>query len=138
MSQKFGDLAPSEYPGERLGLPADGPRSVGRVGRRLVAICIDWALASLPAYLLIGGPQAMWWHSLIFMLMQIVFVPTIGGSLGHRMVGLQVVPLAGGWVGIWRPIVRAVLVTLVIPALVWDSDQRGFHDKIAGTVLIRA
>ncbi|MCS3428308.1 RDD family protein [Leucobacter aridicollis] len=138
MSQKFGDLAPSEYPGERLGLPADGPRSVGRIGRRLVAICIDWALASLPAYLLIGGPQAMWWHSLIFMLMQIVFVPTIGGSLGHRIVGLQVVPLAGGWVGIWRPIVRAVLVTLVIPALVWDSDQRGFHDKIAGTVLIRA
>lgn len=138
MSQKFGDLAPSEYPGERLGLPADGPRSVGRVGRRLVAICIDWALASLPAYLLIGGPQAMWWHSLIFMLMQIVFVPTIGGSLGHRIVGLQVVPLAGGWVGVWRPIVRAVLVTLVIPALVWDSDQRGFHDKIAGTVLIRA
>lgn len=138
MSQKFGDLAPSEYPGERLGLPADGPRSVGRVGRRLLAICIDWALASLPAYLLIGGPQAMWWHSLIFMLMQIVFVPTIGGSLGHRIVGLQVVPLSGGWVGVWRPIVRAVLVTLVIPALVWDSDQRGFHDKIAGTVLIRA
>ncbi len=137
MSQKFGDLAPSEYPGERLGLPEDGPRSVGRVGRRLLAICIDWALASLPAYLLIGGPQAMWWHSLIFMLMQIVFVPTIGGSLGHRLVGLQVVPIAGGWVGIWRPIVRAVLVTLVIPALVWDSDQRGFHDKIAGTVLIR-
>ncbi|MFF8817889.1 RDD family protein [Leucobacter sp. NPDC015123] len=137
MSQKFGDLAPSEFPGERLGLPEDGPRSVGRVGRRLLAICIDWALASLPAYLLIGGPQAMWWHSLIFMLMQIVFVPTIGGSLGHRLVGLQVVPIAGGWVGIWRPIVRAVLVTLVIPALVWDSDQRGFHDKIAGTVLIR-
>jgi hypothetical protein len=26
----------------------------------------------------------------------------------------------------------------VIPVLVWDSDQRGFHDKIAGTVLIRA
>ena len=26
---------------------------------------------------------------------------------------------------------------IVIPALVWDSDQRGFHDKVAGTVLIR-
>jgi len=25
----------------------------------------------------------------------------------------------------------------VIPVLVWDSDQRGFHDKIAGTVLVR-
>jgi len=33
--------------------------------------------------------------------------------------------------------VRSVLLGLAIPALVWDSDQRGFHDKIAGTVLIR-
>jgi hypothetical protein len=24
-----------------------------------------------------------------------------------------------------------------VPALVWDSDQRGFHDKVAGTVLLR-
>ncbi|GAA1319545.1 RDD family protein [Leucobacter albus] len=138
MTQKFGDLAPSLYPGERLGLPEEGPRSVARVGRRLLAICIDWALAWLPAYLLIGGPHAMWWHSLSFCVLQIIFIPTIGGSLGHRIVGLHVVPIAGGWVGVWRPIVRSVLVTLVIPALVWDSDQRGFHDKIAGTVLIRA
>ena len=138
MTQKFGDLAPSEYPGERLGLPEAGPRSVGRIGRRLLAICIDWAIASLPAYLLIGGSNAMWWHTLIFAVMQMVFIPTIGGSIGHRLTGLQVVPLAGGWVGIWRPVVRSVLVALVIPALVWDSDQRGFHDKIAGTVLIRA
>lgn len=138
MSQKFGDLAPSIYPGERLGLPMDGPRSVGRVGRRLLAVCIDWALASIPAYVLIGGPFAMWWHLLGFAVLQMIFIPTIGGSLGHRIVGLHVVPLAGGWVGIWRPIVRSVLVALVIPALVWDSDQRGFHDKIAGTVLIRA
>jgi hypothetical protein len=34
--------------------------------------------------------------------------------------------------------VRTLLLCLVIPVLVWDSDQRGFHDKIAGTVLIRA
>lgn len=138
MSQSFGDLAPSVYPGERLGLPESGPRSVARVGRRLIAVCIDWALASPPAYLLIGGPNAMWWHLLAFAALQIIFIPTIGGSLGHRIVGLHVVPIAGGWIGLWRPIVRSLLVTLVIPALVWDSDQRGFHDKIAGTVLIRA
>jgi hypothetical protein len=34
--------------------------------------------------------------------------------------------------------VRSLLLGIVIPALVWDSDQRGFHDKVAGTVLIRA
>lgn len=138
MTQKFGDLAPSEYPGERLGLPEEGPRSVARPGRRLVALAIDWGIASIPAYLLIGGQTAMWWHPIIFAALQMIFIPTIGGSLGHRMLGMYVVPLSGGWIGIWRPIVRSLLIIAVIPPLVWDSDQRGFHDKIAGTVLIRA
>lgn len=137
MSQKFGDLAPSEYPGERLGLPEHGTGSVGRFGRRVVAIAIDWALASLPAYLLIGGPNAKWWHIGIFALLQMVCIPFIGGSFGHRLAGLHVVSLAGGPVGFWRPVVRTILLIAVIPLLVWDSDQRGFHDKVAGTVLIR-
>ena len=138
MVQKFGDLAPSEYPGERLGLPEGGAGSVARIGRRFGAIAIDWALACLPAYLLIGGDHPELWNLLIFGVMQIVFILTIGGSIGHRLLGLRVVPIAGGWVGPWRPLVRTVLLLLVIPVLVWDSDQRGFHDKIAGTVLIRA
>jgi uncharacterized RDD family membrane protein YckC len=128
--QRFGDLEPSKWPGERLGLPESGPHSVARLGRRALAILIDWGLAALPAYLLIGGAHPEWWNYLIFAVMQIVFIPTIGGSIGHRLLGLRVVPIAGGWVGL--------LLCLVIPVLVWDSDQRGFHDKIAGTVLIRA
>lgn len=98
---------------------------------------IDWGLAALPAFMLIGGPNASGWNLVFFVLIQIVFIPTIGGSIGHRILGLRVVPLSGGWVGLWRPILRTVLLCLVIPVLVWDSDQRGFHDKIAGTVLIR-
>ncbi|WP_025132860.1 RDD family protein [Leucobacter sp. PH1c] len=135
--QRFGDLEPSAWPGERLGLPESGPRSVGRLGRRVLAILIDWGLAALPAYFLVGGPNASWWHFGCFALMQIIFIPTIGGSIGHRLLGMRVVPIAGGWVGVWRPIVRTALICLVIPVLVWDSDQRGFHDKIAGTVLVR-
>lgn len=135
--QRFGDLEPSAWPGERLGLPETGSRSVARLGRRLLAIIVDWGLAALPAFMLIGGPNASGWNLLFFVLIQIVFIPTIGGSIGHRVLGLRVVPISGGWVGFWRPIVRTVLLCLVIPVLVWDSDQRGFHDKIAGTVLIR-
>lgn len=136
-SQRFGDLEPSKWPGERLGLPQTGPRSVARVGRRVIAIIIDWSLAALPAYLLIGGPHPELWNIAIFAIMQIVFIPTIGGSIGHRLLGMRVVPIAGGWVGFWRPAARTLLLCLVIPVLVWDSDQRAFHDKIAGTVLIR-
>lgn len=137
--QRFGDLEPSEWPGERLGLPEHGPRSIARVGRRFAAIFIDWGAAMLIA-LLVGpySSTAHTWATLgVFVAMQIIFIPTIGGSVGHRLAGMRVVPLAGGWIGPWRPIVRTALLVLVIPVLVWDSDQRGFHDKIAATVLVR-
>lgn len=134
-----GHLEPSRWPGERLGLPDQGPGSVGRVGRRIAALAIDWAIANLIA--LLAAPYASNVHSWttlgLFALMQVVFIPTIGGSIGHRLVGLRVVPLGGGWVGLWRPVLRTLLLVVVLPALVWDSDQRGFHDKFAGTVLIR-
>lgn len=135
----FGDLEPSRWPGERLGLPTEGPGSVGRVGRRIGALFLDYAVAVVIA--LLFAPYSSTTHSLItlavFAIMQIVFIPTIGGSIGHRVFGMNVVPLQGGWIGLWRPVVRTVLLVVVIPALVWDSDQRGFHDKVAGTVLIR-
>lgn len=137
--QRFGDLEPSKWPGERLGLPEAGPRSVGRIGRRFAAIIIDWAIASLLTLLAPDVGSASTFITLgIFALMQILFIPTLGGSIGHRILGMRVVPIAGGWVGWWRPIVRTVMILLIIPVLVWDSDQRGFHDKIAGTVLVRA
>ena len=127
------------YPGERLGLPESGPRSVARAGRRILALLVDWASAMLVSLLFTPYESAAytWVTPLVFAVLQVVFIPTIGGSVGHRLLGLRVVALVGGWVGLWRPIVRSVLLTLVIPAIVWDSDQRGFHDKIAGTVLLR-
>ncbi|GGE87944.1 hypothetical protein GCM10011313_08250 [Mycetocola zhadangensis] len=79
-----------------------------------------------------------WANTAIFALMQIVFLPTLGGSIGHRIFGLRLIRITGGWAGVWRPLVRTALLIIVLPALVWDSDQRGFHDKVAGTVLIRA
>lgn len=136
--QRFGDLEPSKWPGERLGLPDSGPRSVARLGRRTLAILIDWGLALLLANVVAQGTDASLLTLGIFAVAQMVFIPTIGGSIGHRLLGLRVVPIVGGWVGVWRPAVRTLMLLLVIPVIVWDSDQRGFHDKIAGTVLVRA
>lgn len=116
-------------------MPRTGPGSVGRVGRRLAGIAIDWTLA-------VGVSVAFFSYDefatlIVFVALQIVFIPTIGGSIGQRLVGLRTVALQGGWIGVWRPVVRTLLLVLALPALVWDSDQRGFHDKVAGTVLIR-
>src|SRR5215212_3158330 len=41
--------ASAAYPGERLGRPADGPRSLASFGRRLVALVVDWVVALLIA-----------------------------------------------------------------------------------------
>ena len=34
-------------------------------------------------------------------------------------------------------IVRTVLLCLFLPAMFWDKDGRGLHDKSAGTVIVR-
>ena len=141
-----GSSQPSKFPGERLGLPAQGPRSVGRVGRRILALIIDWLIATLLTNALTGSwdaaVNARPLHQLatygVWVGLMIVVVPILGGTLGHRLTGLAVAPLGGGWPGVWRPLVRALLLALVIPALVWDLDQRGFHDKASGTVLLRS
>ena len=127
--------ATSSFPGERLGFPEVGRGSVARPGRRLAALAIDWACAVLISVAFFHYNQ--WLTLEEFAIVQIVFLPTLGGSPGHRLVGLRLALLRGGWVGLWRPIVRTALLVLVIPAVIWDADQRGLHDKAAGTVLLR-
>lgn len=139
--------AVNSYPGERLGLPESGSTSVARVGRRIGALLIDYVAASIIATGFFGYDQfalpteaglTMFAPMIIFAVLQILFIPTLGGSPGHRILGMRVVRFGGGWVGLWRPIVRTLLLVIVLPAVIWDADQRGLHDKLAGTILIRA
>lgn len=124
-----------DYPGQRLGLPREGTGSIGRLGRRVGALFVDYGAAYLISGFFAWDPLAI---LTIFAAIQLVFLPTLQGSPGHRLFGLRVVRLDGAWVGLWRPIIRTALLVVVIPAVIWDPDQRGLHDKAAGTVLIRA
>ena len=127
--------AASDWPGRRLGLPASGPRSVGRLGRRIAALVIDWGTAVLVS---VAYFQYQAWATLaIFAGEQVLFLLTINASPGHLLLGMRVVPIAGGYLGLWRPFARTLLLCLVIPALIWDLDQRGMHDRLVGTVLVR-
>jgi len=135
----------NEWPGQRLGLPREGRGSIARPGRRIAALAIDVACAGLIGFAFFSSPDPVtgvpfanpWATNLIFFVVQIGFIPLIGGSPGHRLLGMRVSMASGGWVGVWRPIVRTVLLGLIIPAVVWDADQRGLHDKAVGTVLVR-
>ena len=124
-----------DCPGERLGLPREGSGSIGRIGRRVGALFVDYGAAYLISGFFAWDPLAI---LAIFAAIQLVFLPTLQGSPGHRLFGLRLVRLDGAWVGPWRPIIRTALLIVVIPAVIWDPDQRGLHDKAAGTVLIRS
>lgn len=131
------DATPAErYPGERLGLPAQGRGSIATLGRRVGAIILDWACAVVISIAFFAYDALA--TTVIFALVQILFIPTIGGSPGHRVFGMRLQRVTGGWTGLWRPIVRTVLLAVVIPAVIWDADNRGLHDRAAGTVLVRA
>lgn len=125
----------TSYPGKRLGLPESGPGSIARPGRRLVAVCIDWLLCYLIAGMAFGGNQ--WAILAIFAIEQIALVGTLGYSVGHRVMGIQVRRLDGRPAGMAAAVVRTVLLCLVIPAVVYDPDQRGVHDRAMDTVLVR-
>ena len=127
----------------RLGLPDVGPGSLARLGRRAVALVVDWAVATLIAYLLTSPAsfaELNSWVTLgVFALENLLLVSTVGFTIGHRLLGMQVRTLGAPDVapGFARGAVRTLLLCLVIPAVVWDRDGRGLHDRAAGTVLVR-
>lgn len=127
--------------GERLGLPAEGPRSIAPTGRRLGALFIDWGISLLIAYGLLARGDlsaAGDWALGVFLLLSLLTVGTVGSTPGKRLLRLRVVALDGlGHPALWRTAVRTALLGLAVPALVWDRDGRGLHDRLSGTVQVR-
>lgn len=129
------------YPGERLGLPEDGPGAVAGYGRRLVALAIDWLIALLIAQALSPAlhltPGARSFATLtIFGVLAWLLTGLFGTTAGKRLAGLRVVRPDGESVGLLWAFERAVLLVLLIPAVLWDRDHRGLHDRAAGTVVV--
>jgi uncharacterized RDD family membrane protein YckC len=128
------------YRGERLGLPQDGPGSLAPAGRRIAALFVDWTLCLLIAYGLLAHDSARAvdnWTFVVFGVMSLLALATAGTTPGKRLLGMRVVRLGGGRAGVLHVLVRTLLLLLVVPALVWDRDTRGLHDKAAGTVEVR-
>lgn len=112
-------------------------------GRRLAAITIDW-FASLGIAVLFfrdfpyGTPESMITTTVIFYAEIVIFTFLLTSSFGQKILGLRVLSINGGRLAFWRIAVRTFLILLVIPALVIDSDGRGVHDRIVGSVVVRS
>lgn len=127
----------SHYPGERLGRPEDGPGSVGRPGRRLAGIVVDWIIAVLVARTFVPVLPMDLAPVPVLLVEHALLVGTAGATIGHRIAGLRIETVGGERPSPLRALGRAVLLCLAVPALVWDRDQRGLHDKAMGTLVAR-
>jgi uncharacterized RDD family membrane protein YckC len=128
---------PSAYPGERLGRPESGRGSIGRPGRRLAGIAVDWVVCLLIARTFLADLPPSVAPLLVLLVEHAMLVGTAGGSIGHRLVGLRIETVDGERPTPPKALIRSLLLCLAVPALVWDADQRGLHDKAAGTLVAR-
>jgi uncharacterized RDD family membrane protein YckC len=133
----------SAYPGEKLGLPQNGPGSLAPMGRRLGALMIDWLISSGLAALamrfgLYPQPAISTAVLVIWFVLGVVSVRLFGFTPGQLALRLQVVTVDGrGLVGTGRAVVRGLLVGTVVPALFTDWDGRGLQDRLTATAVVR-
>ncbi len=134
----MGTQGDQKYPGERLGLPEHGPRSVAGMGRRLLALLIDWLLSLVIARAFFGHSDVTVITLFIFAVQIWVLTALTGFTIGKRVCSIRVARLDGRPVGFLWSLVRTVLLLCVLPPLVTDRDLRGLHDRAANTIVLRA
>ncbi|HEX5493235.1 MAG TPA: RDD family protein [Mycobacteriales bacterium] len=127
------------YRGARLGLPEAGPGSLAGTAARVGAFCLDAALSALVAGLFTAPALPRNWSLVALVVDYVVFTSIFGQTPGMRLFGLRLVRAdRPAPVGVPRAVIRTVLLALLVPALIWDSDGRGLHDRASATVVVRA
>ena len=72
-----------------------------------------------------------------FLLVELIFDAVYGQTLGKRLLGIRVIRVDGdGLASLPWLLLRTVLLGRLVPAVVWDRDRRGLHDKASGTVVV--
>jgi len=104
---------------------------------------VDW-LASMLVAATFTGPGVFssqgweaWAPMAVFLVEASVLTPLLGGSFGQLLTRVAVVRLDGKPLNLLFAVARTFLICLVIPPLIFNRDQRGLHDLVAGTVTVR-
>jgi uncharacterized RDD family membrane protein YckC len=111
--------------------------------RRLLALLVDWVASMLVVQALLatgvlaGNPSGLY-TLLVFVAESGILTALAGGSFGKLATRLRVVRVDGSGqpVDLLRSLLRAILVALVIPPLVFRPDGRGLHDMVAGSMTV--
>ncbi|MHA3703532.1 RDD family protein [Jatrophihabitans sp. YIM 134969] len=140
--------------GASLGLPADGPGSPATFGPRLVALVVDSVASVLVAALVlsftprdndlpgVASHLPGTWSLVPLAVDYLVGALLTGQTLGMYFVKLRMVAVdrqpSPSRVRPLQLVIRTVLLFLFVPAVIVDRDGRGLHDRISGTVIVRA
>jgi uncharacterized RDD family membrane protein YckC len=79
------------------------------------------------------------WSLIPFAIDYIVGTLVAGRTLGMYLFGLRIVRVDHTVaVDPGRAVIRTVLLSLLLPALIFDRDGRGLHDRLTDTAVVRA
>ena len=117
------------------------------MGRRLIALVVDWVLCYLIASSIVGHnvstvtdahyQDAQWVALLLFVFEVYVLTAVSGLTVGKRLLGLRTIRTNGSRPGFKWAALRTLLLLFVIPACLTDRDMRGLHDRAADTIVVR-
>jgi len=122
--------------------------SVAPMGRRLLALIIDWLLcalivSSLTGHVLFGSAAdhnyfAAQYGTLVLFVVEVYLLTAISGlTVGKRLLGIRAISTDGRPPGFKWAAVRTLLLLFVVPACMTDRDLRGMHDRAANTIVVR-
>ena len=119
------------------------------MGRRLLALLIDWVLCELIVAaitrhsLASGGTDLAAWRStenwtLVAFALEVYLLTALGGlTIGKRLLGMRVIRTNGDRPGFGWALLRTILLLCVVPPLLSDRDLRGLHDRASDTIVVR-
>ena len=112
-------------------------------GKRILALIIDWASAILVVQAIPNGPDYGTQSNslltlLVFATEVTLFTWLMGSSFGQRIVGLRIRDFnIEKNPTLLQSLIRTLLIVLLIPPLLADSDGRGLHDRLVKTKIIK-
>jgi uncharacterized RDD family membrane protein YckC len=97
---------------------------------------MSWAVAALIFQQILGLGE---WILAVFFLEVALFTALTGQSAGQRLFHIRVVRFSdGGQIAPLQVFIRTLLLCLVIPPLITDGHSRGLHDRISGSIVVKA
>lgn len=106
------------------------------LGPRLAALMIDWVLCLLVASLYASPSEKAWPAVVVLIVVNTFFIGLFGQTPGMRLLRIRCASYPdGGVLGLVRGLIRAVLLSLFIPAMIMNGEGRGVHDRVARSMV---